>query len=130
MMFGWQTTARPRGSRSLSHSKKEEDAVAFVQRGEREQQKSSGGKNAREKTKETERVKAAIEKKKERTSKVTLHNCGKKGHYQVDCKQEKKEDLSISSDGSGIDQLNFDKFEDNESCKSGKNMFNLGEYED
>ena len=30
----------------------------------------------------------------------------------------------------GIDQLNFDDFEDGESCESADNMFNLGGYED
>ena len=75
-------------------------------------------------------MKAKARRKKERLTKITRHNCGKKEHFQSVCKKPKKNKESIGSDGSGVDQLNFEEFEDNESCKSEVEMFNLREYKD
>ena len=47
-----------------------------------------------------------------------------------DCKKPKKDNESVSINGSGIDQLNFEEFKDNESSESKVEMFNLGECKD
>ena len=59
----------------------EDGEVVFVHHGKREQQKSSGGKNACKKGKEAKHVKAVAKKKEEMTDKIICHNCGKYGHY-------------------------------------------------
>ena len=42
----------------------------------------------------------------------------------------KKDEESVGSNGTGVDQLNFEEFEDNERWESGDDHFNLGEFED
>ena len=42
----------------------------------------------------------------------------------------KKDEESIGSGGTEVNQVNFKETEDNESCKSEDDHFNLGEFED
>ena len=44
--------------------------------------------------------------------------------------QDGKDKESVEGNKNGPDQLNFDEFEDDESCESGDDHFNLGEFED
>ena len=75
-------------------------------------------------------MKAVVKRKKEKLATIMCFNCGKKGYYSYKCTQPKKDKESVSNDGARIDQLNFEDLEDNKSCKSGDDHFNLGEYED
>ena len=100
----------------------EEEEVAFM---ENANQRGGGGGNGVTAKKST---KAKARKEKDRVAKIVCFNCGKKGNYKSDCRSEKKEDdAGAESDGAGIDALNFDEFNDDESCESGKDMFNLCE---
>ena len=113
---------------AVSQHKYEE--FASIQRGEQEHQRFSVSENTRENAKEAKHVKATTKKKNKRTTKVTCHNSDKKGHLKFDCKHKKNEDSSVVSYGSERDQLNFDEFDDDESCKSGEDIFNRGKYKD
>ena len=50
---------------------------------------------------------------------IKCFNCGKMGHFASNYTKEKKDGESIDGDESGVDHLNFDEFEDDESCESG-----------
>ena len=52
------------------------------------------------------------------------------GHFLSICPGAKKDEGRVGSNRTGVDQLNFKKFGDDESCKSGDNHFNLGEFKD
>ena len=75
-------------------------------------------------------AKAATKKKKEKLKTIKCFNCGEMGHFASNCTEEKKDEESVDGDKSGADNLNFDEFEDDESCESGDNHFNLREFED
>ena len=61
---------------------------------------------------------------------INCFNCGKMGHFASNYTKVKKDKESTRSNGTGVDQLNFEEFEDDESCESGDDHFNLGEFED
>ena len=52
------------------------------------------------------------------------------GHFSSNCTKEKKDKDSVKGNTAGINQLNSDEFEDDESCESGDDHFNLGEFKD
>ena len=89
----------------------EDEEMAFVERGEEED--ASFGKLSQ------------AEKKKRRE----CNTCGVKGHYSYECPTKDKNKDKDKSKGNeaerGISQLNFDDFEDDESCEDGDDMLNV-----
>ena len=52
------------------------------------------------------------------------------GQFASNCTKVDKDKENVGSNGTGVDQLNFKEFEDDESCESGDSHCNLGEFKD
>ena len=51
------------------------------------------------------------------------------GHFASNCTEVKNDAESVGSNGTEVNQINFEEFEVDESCESRDNFFNLGELE-
>ena len=109
---------KPLRSVQMFTGHREKGDIAFFQWGEREHQESSGSEKLHKKAKEDELAKAAAKKKKEKLKTIKCLNYDKMGQFVFNYTKVKKDEESIGSNGTGVDQLNFEEFEDDESCES------------